>query len=298
MLVDLVAPIGRHARRLDAGEELGEIGEREGRVVLLEEADHFLRDVALVEAVARRHDAGAAALALVGALGFDHPGQRARERRELDGFAGLVHGAVRLEPVALVVRPLLDEFRVPPDRRRGARPQRKALLGVFDRPRRDRLEAHGAPLIQHRERRMQRARNHRGIEALAVEGLAPRRVPVDGGALGRPALSDHRDDLAGAARIDQHQSFAAQAVEILLDHAADQQRRDAGIERIAAARENLERRRRGQRVACRYAAIAPHDRRPFGGAGGGGEETGQREQREGAENGDTAGSEIPNQRSG
>ena len=94
-------------------------------------------------------------------------------------------------------------------------------------------------------------------------------IPVDGGALGRPALSDHRDDLAGAARIDQHQRLAAEAVEILLDHAADQQRRDAGIERIAAARQDFECRRRGQRMARRYAGIASRDQRPFGGKGGG-----------------------------
>ncbi len=96
VLVDLVAAIGRHARRLDAGEELGEIGAFEGGVMCFEKADHFAGDVALVEAVARRHDAGAAALALMGAFGLDHAGERARQRREPDGFPGPVHGAVRL----------------------------------------------------------------------------------------------------------------------------------------------------------------------------------------------------------
>ena len=116
---------------------------------------------------------------------------------------------------------------------------------------------------------MQRARDDRRIEPLAVKRLRVLRIPVDGGMLRRPALSHHRHHLAGGARIDQHQRLAAEAVEILLDHAADQQRRDTGIESIAAACQDFECRRRGQRMARRYAGIASRDQRPFGGKGGG-----------------------------
>src|ERR1700738_496741 len=114
MLVALVTPVGCSARLLDAGEELGKIGEFERRFLLLEKSDHLLRDIALVEAVARRHDSGAAALGSVPAFGFHHAIERARERGKPDSFAGLVHGAVRLEPIAPVFRPILDKFSVPP----------------------------------------------------------------------------------------------------------------------------------------------------------------------------------------
>ena len=78
-------------------------------------------------------------------------------------------------------------------------------------------------------------------------------------------MPDDRDDLAGAARIDEDEPFAAEAVEILLDDAADQQRRDAGIERIAAARENFKSGRGRQRMTGGDAAIASRDGRAFGG---------------------------------
>ncbi len=174
MLVDFVTPIGRHAWLLDAGEELRKIGELERRLVLLEKADHLRSDVALVEAVTRGHDAGAAAFALVGALRLDHARERARQGRKLYRLAGAVSGAVRLEPIAAVVRPILHEFGIAPDRRHRTGPQRKALLRIFDRARRHRLEAHGAPLVEHRQGGVKRARHHRGIEPLAVEILVPR----------------------------------------------------------------------------------------------------------------------------
>jgi len=109
------------------------------------------------------------------------------------------------------------------------------------------------------------ARDDGRIEALAIQRLVARRVPVDGRARRRPALPHHRGHLAVMAWIDEHEGFAAQAVEVLLDNAADEQRRDAGIERIAAAREDLERRGRRQRMAGRNAGIASHDGRTLGG---------------------------------
>ena len=105
MLVDLIAAVGGHCRLVDAGEELGKIGDLERGFMSPEEGHHLGRDVALVEAVARSHDAGTAALRLVGALGLDHAGERAGQRREADGVAGPVARSVGFAPVALVVRP-------------------------------------------------------------------------------------------------------------------------------------------------------------------------------------------------
>ena len=84
----------------------------ERRVVLLQERDHLAGDVAFVEAIARGDDAGGAALGLRGALGLDHALQRARQRRQLDRFAGLVLRAVGLQPVVLVAGPALEELQL------------------------------------------------------------------------------------------------------------------------------------------------------------------------------------------
>ena len=102
---------------------------------------------------------------------------------------------------------------------------------------------------------------------------------------------------ARGSRIDEHQGFAAQAVEILLDHPTDQQRRDAGVERIAAAGKYLERCRRGQRMARRHTAIAPHDGWTLGGADGRDKETAQRESREGTPNDQATKNDHPTSRS-
>ena len=136
------------------------------------------------------------------------------------------------------------------------------MLGVVDRPRRDLLEAHRAPLLEHGQRGVQRARNDGGIEPLALQRLVARQVPIDVDRLRRPALADDRGDLVFFLRIDEHERLAAEAVEILLEHAADEQRRDAGIERVAALQQDAERRRRGQRMTGGYATGRSHHRGP------------------------------------
>ena len=65
-----------------------------------------------------------------------------------------------------------------------------------------------------------------------------------------------------AARIDERVTFAAEAVEILFEDAADQHRRDAGIEGVAALREDLERGGSGQRMARGDGGGAADHRRP------------------------------------
>jgi len=90
--------------------------------------------------------------------------------------------------------------------------------------------------------------------------------PITGG---RPTLADDRNDFAAALRIHEHQRFAAQAVEVLFDDAADQQRRDPGIESVAAAHEDLEGRRGRQRMARGNSGVGPHHQRALGGPGRG-----------------------------
>ncbi len=264
VLVDVVAAIVDDRRLLDLRVEFRKVGELERRLVRLEEGDHLLRDVALVEAIARRPDARGPTLARGGALGLDHPRQRPRQGGQLDRLAGLVHRPVGLQPVTLVVGPVLEELQVALDRLRGSRAQREALLGVFDRPAGDLLEAHGAPALEHGQSGIERAGDHRRVETFAREALSPGGVPVDGGAARRPALADNRDHLAAGAGIDEDQRFPPEAVEILFDDAADQERCHPGIESTAAPREDLERSGRGQGMARGHAGVPAHHRWPLG----------------------------------
>lgn len=56
-----------------------------------------------------------------------------------------------------------------------------------------------------------------------------------------PPLADDRRDLAFVLWVDEHERLAAEAVEILLEHAADEQRSKTGIERVAASEQHAER---------------------------------------------------------
>ena len=112
---------------------------------------------------------------------------------------------------------------------------------------------------------MHDARDDRRIEADAVQVLAAAGVPLDRRGLGGPALPDDRSDLALALRIHEDEAFAAEAVEILLHHAADQHRGDAGVEGVAAFQEHFERRGARQRMAGRDGAVRPGDGRAIGG---------------------------------
>ena len=57
MLIDCVISIAGLSRRLDAGEELCKVGERERRAVVVEERDHLAGDITSIEAFTRRDDA-------------------------------------------------------------------------------------------------------------------------------------------------------------------------------------------------------------------------------------------------
>jgi hypothetical protein len=232
--------------------------------MLFEKGDHVARDVAFVESIARRRDAGRAAVACHGSLGFDHQRQRARQRRELDRLAWSVHRAIGLQPVLLVFWPRAEELEVSFDRLRRSWPEWKTVPGVLDRPGRHLLKAHRAPLLEDRQCRVKGARHDGWIEPGAGQVFTARRVPVDRGAPRRPALPHHRDHLAGTPGIHQHQRFAAEAVEILFHHTAGQKGRDAGVECVAPLGEHLECGCSREWVTGRHAAVGPHDRWPLG----------------------------------
>ena len=111
---------------------------------------------------------------------------------------------------------------------------------------------------------MERSRNHGRVEPFALEGFLALLVPLYGRAFGRPALTDDRGDLPLPYRIDEHEPFPSEAVEILLDDAAHEKRGDTGIESVSAPLQYLHGRRRRQRVARGNPGISSRDRGPLG----------------------------------
>ena len=162
----------------------------------------------------------------------------------------------------LLAGQLFEELELPLNRLRGAVAHREAVLGVGNARRRDLRESHRAPLLEHGQRRMQRAGHHGGIETGAVQRLVARQVPVDIDRLRRPALADDRGDLVFFLGIDEHERLAAEAVEVLLEHAAGDQRRHAGIKGVAALQQDAERGRGGERVTGGHATGRSHHRGP------------------------------------
>ena len=262
VLVDRVAAVRGRRGLFDARKEVRKVRPIERRVVLLQERDHLARDVPLVETVARRDHAGPSSSGFRGALGADHPGQRVRQRRQPDGFAGLVVRPVGLQPDRLVAGPSLEELALTLDGIRGPRPQRKALRRVCDGRSGHLLEAHRPPLFEHRQGRVHGARDDGGVQPFAAQRLLARQIPVDVDRPRRPALADDRRHFLFLSRVDQHERFPAEAVEILLHDAAGEQRRNAGIEGVAAFEEDAECRGRRQRMACRDAGRWAHHRGP------------------------------------
>ena len=187
-----------------------------------------------------------------------------RERRQLDGFARLVLCAVRLQPVLLVVRPAFKEFQLPLDRLRGAVAHWEAVFGVGNARRGDLFETHRAPFFEHGQRGVQRARHDRGIEAGAIERFLAGRVPVDVDRFRRPALSDNRGDLVFLLGVDEHERFAAEAIEVLLEDTAGHERCDAGVKRVAAFQQDAEGGSGRERMTGGHATGRSHHRGPQG----------------------------------
>jgi hypothetical protein len=266
LLVDVVAAIGRHRRRLDFGEILGEVVELPWRVMFFQERDHFLSDVAFVEAITCGGDPCRPPLLPCSAFRRDHQRKGAGELWQFDHIAGVVSRAISLDPGALVVRPGIDELAVVSDGNRGSRPQRKSALCVLNRAHRYLFEGHRSPSFEHGEGGVKHARYDGGIQPDPIQVLTAACVPFDCGAPRRPTLPDNRRHLVLALRIHEDETLAAQAVEILFHNAADEHRRHAGIEGVPAFQEDLERCSARQRVTGGDSAIRSGNRWAIGSA--------------------------------
>ena len=93
------------------------------------------------------------------------------------------------------------------------------------------------------------------------ERLAAGQIPIDAHRLWRPPLPDDGGDLAFFAWVDEHQCLAAEAVEVLFDDTADEQRCDAGVEGVASLEQRGKRGCGGQRMSGGDAARRPGDGR-------------------------------------
>ena len=191
-------------------------------------------------------------------FGLDHLVQGIGQRGQADNLSRGEHGAIRPSPVGAIGGPPIDEVHFPVDRADRARSKREAHFRILDGAGGHFLETHGAPALEHGQCTVQRTGHDRRVESVAVEVPASLAIPVDSGVARCPALTDDRRDFSLAVRIHEDQRFAAQAVEVLFDDAARQQRGDAGIERVAAVLENLDRGGCGQGVAGGHAAVAAH----------------------------------------
>ncbi len=107
---------------------------------------------------------------------------------------------------------------------------------------------------------MHGAGHHSRVEALAFECFAVAQVIIDAGRRGGPSLACNRCNFLLALRINEDQSLAADAVKVLLHGAADQQCGHARIECVTALLQDLECRRRGQRMTGGNPRISAHDR--------------------------------------
>src|ERR1051326_1236667 len=221
MFVYLISAIVGRSRLFDLGEEFGKIVQLEGSFMLLEESYHLARDVPLIETVPCRHDTGSPALRRCSAFGFDHERERMRERREFDGVSRLVPRAVRLQPITLIVGPVLEKFKIALNGGHGSRSQREPVAGVFDGPCRYLFETHRAPAFQDSQCGVNRSWDNCGIETCAIKRLVPRRVVVNCGAFRGPTLSHDRHDFTRAFGINKHEAFAAEAVKVLLNDTPD-----------------------------------------------------------------------------
>ena len=87
-------------------------------------------------------------------------------------------------------------------------------------------------------------------------------IPVDVDRFRRPALADDRRDLVFFFRIDEDERLAAEAVEILLEHAAGDERCHAGVKRVAALQQDAERGGGRQWMTGGHATGRSHHRGP------------------------------------
>ena len=246
MFIDLIPAIIRCRRLLDFREKFRKIIQLEWRLMLLQERHHVASNIAFIEAIASGDDSGCAAFGCGSAFGLHHECECACETGQLNCFAGLIHRAVGLQPVALVIRPFLEKLEVAFNSSRCARPQRETVARIFDGSGGHLLEAHRPPFFEHRQRGVNRSRNHGRIETFAIEILMSCGIPVDGRAFGRPALPDNGRHFAFALWVDKDETFAAEAVQILFDDTADEHRGSTGIESIAVLQQNFKGRCRRQ----------------------------------------------------
>ena len=185
-LADGVAAVLERGRRLERRAPRGEVAAVEQAAVLAAEAVDRVCDEALVEDVPRALDLGLAVAAQ--RLGHD-PAVRRRQLPVPEQLARLRRRQVQLRRP----RPVPQERLGPADRRRDARDDRIAVLGVADRELEHVGEAHRPEVAQEQHPAVERAGDARGEQPGAGdEVVAELPVALDRGGGGRDALCAER----------------------------------------------------------------------------------------------------------
>ena len=242
MNLDLLAAQAKAAR--DRGHDLAAEGlqvvRREKTVVLPLVCEDSARDVAPVERMAHRCEAGHAVVAgralliaekLQGPaqIGLDQP--LARRRHLAAGH-----------PDCDVLRPLAELVGVLAHVIEHDRVTGKAVRSVAHGARRHVAEGHRAPSLQRLDAGIGGGR-HDGAPQPRAEWF-PRGVQCRHSAIERPrpaADACNRDHLAGLREADDHRRDPGNAHLIAVDHAESQDCRDACVDRVAAVLQRLER---------------------------------------------------------
>ena len=233
--VHLVSAIGRANRRLHFDREFRHVLGGQQPALLLAEPRGALRDLALIEEVPRRPEAGVTARCSALRLG-EHP-EGAREI--------LLHVALaRLRRPAAAQQhlprrgPLAHLVGDPRDVRREELVDRKPLLAQLDRGRRDLGKRHRPVAVQRGDPGVDRGRHDGGQDARRNVVAAPPQL-LEGGGLRPPSQAADRRHLAGPRHAQHDRRDPADVGQVELQDIDAQPCRDAGVDGVAAALQDL-----------------------------------------------------------
>ena len=218
---------GPHGRR-DLRAELREIIHGEPAVVLAVVLRHGVREIALVEGVAR----GVQPFdpIRVCALFVDHELDRPREIR-LDEELAFARRTPLGQPDGGVLRPLSIARLVHGDPVRHERVHGEPLARVADRSMGHVAEPHRPVALEREDPCVRRRGHHRAMDAVGDRALRVERLDIRG--LGPAAEAGNRDHLVALRQVDDHRRNAGELHLIAVQHAERDSGGDAGIDRVA-----------------------------------------------------------------
>ena len=250
-------------RRLDAGAIARQIVGRDEAAVLLLEADDGGGDIAAIEGVARRGEAG---------LAPARPRRRLLVGHVLDGGGEVLLHEDLARPRRTILRQIDRDVRrerpilglVRGDDLRHQRIDRKAVAGELDRRARHLAEAHGAEALERGDPGVGRRRHHRAQHALRNLAAMALLEEVARDRLRPGAETGNGDDAIGLGGIDDDRRHAREVHIFGLHHAERDAAGDTGVDRIAARLQDPKAGLGREVLAGGHHVARPHDGRAMG----------------------------------